>query len=91
MLTAYIRAAMHKATYKILDDDGTFFGSIPECPGVWANEKTLEACRDDLQGALESWIVTGLRWRDTLPVLDGIDLNVSLEVVEENEAEEVEA
>jgi len=45
MLTAYIRAAMHQACYEIIEDDGSFYGSIPAVPGVWANAQTLEACR----------------------------------------------
>lgn len=39
---------MHKATYELLDD-GTFYGEIPECQGMWANAATLKACREDLQ------------------------------------------
>ncbi|MDR9769516.1 hypothetical protein [Acetomicrobium sp.] len=47
VLTAFVETAMHEAGYKMLED-GTFFGEIPSCPGVWANEKTLELCRDVL-------------------------------------------
>ncbi|MBC6481940.1 MAG: type II toxin-antitoxin system HicB family antitoxin [Hormoscilla sp. GM7CHS1pb] len=79
MLTNYIRAAMTGATYELLDD-GTFYGEIPECPGVWGNAETLEACREDLQDALEGWIILGLRLGHTLPIVDGIDLNFSKEV-----------
>jgi len=79
MLTNYIRAAMISATYELLDD-GTFYGEIPDCPGVWGNAETLEACREDLQDALEGWIILGLRLGHTLPIVDGIDLNFSKEV-----------
>lgn len=79
MLTHYINTAMHKATYELLED-GTFYSEIPECPGVWANAVTLEACRDDLQETLEGWIILGLRLGHTLPILDGINLNVQKEV-----------
>ncbi|MEH1780832.1 MAG: type II toxin-antitoxin system HicB family antitoxin [Nostoc sp.] len=71
MLTNYIRRAMHKATYELLED-GIFYGEIPECQGVWANAATLEACREDLQDALEGWIILGLRLGHTLPILDSI-------------------
>jgi len=37
ILTAFVETAMHEARYKMLED-GTFFGEIPSCPGVWANE-----------------------------------------------------
>ena len=60
MLTEYIQAAMRRATYEILEDDRTFFGRIPGFDGVWANEATLEACREELQSALEDWIVFSL-------------------------------
>src|SRR5207302_77693 len=76
MLTEYIRAAMRQAQYKLLPQDNTFFGHIPAYQGVWASEPTLEACRDELQSALEDWILFGLAMRDPLPVIDGIDLNV---------------
>jgi predicted RNase H-like HicB family nuclease len=78
MLTDYIRAAMHHARYEILEDDATFYGSIPECVGVWANEPTLEACREELQSALEDWILLGLRLGHTIPVIDDIDVNAGV-------------
>jgi len=74
VLTAFVETAMHEAKYKMLED-GTFFGEIPSCPGVWANEKTLEACRDVLREVLEEWLILKLRDRDLLPKIGGIDLN----------------
>lgn len=47
MLKNYIRAAMGKARYEILPDDGTFYGEIPGFEGVYANADTLETCRDE--------------------------------------------
>jgi hypothetical protein len=47
MLTRYIQAAMRHAQYEMLDDK-TFYGSISGFEGVWANEATLEACREEL-------------------------------------------
>lgn len=76
MLSKYIHAAMHLAHYEFLDD-GTFFGTIPNFEGLWANAETLEACRDELQSVLEGWILVGLYHRDRLPVVDNIDLTVS--------------
>ena len=49
MLTQYIQAAMQQAKYEIFPDDGTFYGEIPICEGVYANAATLEACRAELQ------------------------------------------
>ena len=56
MLTAYITAAMARARYRIIDD-GTYFGEIPGLRGVWADAKTLEASRSELQEVLEDWLV----------------------------------
>ena len=44
MIRKYIAAAMAKAEYKILSDDGSFYGEIPGFQGVWANNDTLEEC-----------------------------------------------
>lgn len=77
MLTNYIQAAMHQATYELIED-GTFYGRIPNCQGVWANTETLEACRDELRDVLEGWIILGLRLDHTLPIIDGINLTPEL-------------
>jgi predicted RNase H-like HicB family nuclease len=81
MLTIYIQTAMKHATYEILED-GTFYGEIPPCPGVFFNATTLPACLEGLQEVLEGWIALGLRFGHTLPTIDGIDPNPSLEAVE---------
>ena len=74
MLTRYLQVAMHIAIYKILED-GTFFGEIPGLQGVYANSKTLEDCRDELQDVFKDWVLLGLHLQHSIPVLDGIDLN----------------
>jgi predicted RNase H-like HicB family nuclease len=79
MITAYIQAAMRHAHYEILEDNEGFYGEIPSFQGVWANETTLEVCREELQSALEDWIVVGLCLGHTLPIVDGLDLNVVTE------------
>ena len=76
MLTAYIRAAMKRVQYEKLED-GSYYGEIPGFQGVWGNAPSLEACRDELQEVLEDWILLGLRLGHPLPVVDGIDLNVT--------------
>jgi len=74
MLTQYIQAAMMKATYELLED-GSFYGEIRPCTGVYANADTLEACRTDLQEGLEGWIVLGLRLGHTIPRIDNVSLD----------------
>ena len=72
MLTAYIQAAMRHAHYEMIGETEPFYGSIPLCSGVWANGKTLEDCREELQSVLEDWIVLGLRLGHAIPVIEGI-------------------
>jgi predicted RNase H-like HicB family nuclease len=79
MLIEYVQAAMRQAKYKILEDE-TFFGNIPGFEGLWASADTLEGCREELQSALEDWILLGLRLGHSLPVVAGIDLTARLEV-----------
>jgi predicted RNase H-like HicB family nuclease len=78
MLTEYIRAAMHQARYEILSDS-TFYGEIPGFQGVYANAKTLEGCREELQEVLEGWIILGLQLGHSLPVIDNITLTIQQE------------
>jgi predicted RNase H-like HicB family nuclease len=80
MLSAYIQAAMKRAKYEILEDDGTYYGEIPGFQGVWSNAKILEGCREELQEVLEEWIVLGLRLGHKLPVIEGIQLTDKLKV-----------
>lgn len=79
MLTKYIQAALHRATYELLED-GTFYAEVPELQGLYANAPTLEACREELKDSLEEWIVLGLQLGHSLPVLDGISLSFKKDV-----------
>jgi len=74
MLSEYIGKQLKKARYKIIED-GTYFGEIPGLKGVWANAKNLEDCRDELESALEDWVVFCLHQGDNIP-----DLNIGLKV-----------
>jgi predicted RNase H-like HicB family nuclease len=78
MLTEYVQAALREAHYELMES-GRFFGSIPSCHGAWGEGATLEECREELRGALESWIAVGLRFGHHLPAVGGIDINVKAE------------
>lgn len=67
---------MHRAKYEILSDDGSFYGEIPGCEGVYANAATLEDCREELQEVLEEWIFLHLADNTPLPVINGMKLSV---------------
>jgi predicted RNase H-like HicB family nuclease len=75
MLSEYFNAAMRQAEYEIIEEDGTFYGRIPGFVGVWAGEKTLEECRNELKSVLEDWILVKL-WDndDDIPVLGKLSL-----------------
>ncbi len=76
MLTRYIRAAMRQARYEIIEDDGTFYGHISAIPGVWANAKTLEACREELESVLEGWLLLSIADHSPIPEIDGNRLEI---------------
>jgi predicted RNase H-like HicB family nuclease len=76
MLTTYLKAAMKKAKYEILQDDNTFYGEIPGFDGVYANADNLEVCRDELEEVLEEWILFRVSRNLPLPQIDGIQLKI---------------
>jgi predicted RNase H-like HicB family nuclease len=76
MLLDYINAAMRHATYEILSDDGSYYGEIPACKGVYANASDLETCRNQLHEVLEDWILFRIYKNLPLPEIDGFDLTV---------------
>lgn len=79
MLRLYIQAAMDRARYEILQDDGSYYGEIPDCAGVYANERTLEDCRRELESVLEDWILFRVSRSLELPEIAGLRLEVGKE------------
>ncbi len=75
MLSQYIQAAMRQAKYKILPDDGSYYGEIPGFQGVWANAELLGDCRDELLEVLEQWIIFRLSKKLSLPTVNGLKLS----------------
>ncbi len=76
MILEYLQAALRHARYEILPEDGTFYGAIPECPGVYANSSTLEDCREELREVLDEWVLFRVHRRLPLPTIDGIELTI---------------
>jgi predicted RNase H-like HicB family nuclease len=77
MLLEYIQAGLRHAKYEILQDDGTYYGEIPECNGVYGNADTLEECREQLQAVLEDWVLLRVHRNLPIPAIDGIELRIS--------------
>ncbi|MEA2061583.1 MAG: type II toxin-antitoxin system HicB family antitoxin [Thermodesulfobacteriota bacterium] len=76
MLLEYIQAALNHAKYEILPDDGSYYGEVPECNGVYANSDTLEVCREELREVLEEWVLFRIYRNLPIPVIDGISLDI---------------
>ncbi len=71
MLTSYLDKKLKAAKYKRLKD-GSYFGEIAGLRGVWANARSMGACRKELQEVLEDWLVLKVRDRETIP---GLQIN----------------
>ena len=67
MILQYVRVALERAHYEIIDDPEPYYGEIAECKGVWATGKTLEECRRNLEQVLEGWIVVRLQRGLSIP------------------------
>ena len=76
MLRDYIRAALERAHYEIIEDAEPFYGEVPELRGVWATGETLEACRDALESTIEGWLL--VRLSHNLSILEVGGFTVSL-------------
>jgi predicted RNase H-like HicB family nuclease len=74
MIAQYIAAAVKQAEFELMEN-GRYFATIPACKGCWAEGATIEECRAELPDVLESWLLLGLQFHHTLPVIDGMDLN----------------
>ena len=74
MITQYIAAAMKQSEFELMEN-GRYFATIPACNGCWVEGATIEECRAELPEALESWLLLGLQFRYSLPIIGGIDLN----------------
>jgi len=76
MLTEYLKAAMAKARYELLEGGEGFYGEIPGFQGVFAQADSLEACRDELASTLEDWLLFRISRQLPIPVVAGLDLTV---------------
>ncbi len=81
MIRQYIDSAMDEAKYEILSDDESFYGEIPDCRGVYANAKSLEKCRKELEETLEEWILFRIHKNLSIPVINKIELKIRETVV----------
>jgi predicted RNase H-like HicB family nuclease len=76
MLTEYIAAAMGKAKWDILSDDGSIYAEIPALPGVYSNNVHLEECLQELREVLEERIILSINHHLPLPNINGMEIRV---------------
>lgn len=74
MICDYIRVALEKAHYDLIDDEEPYYGEIAELPGVWATGKTLEECRRKLAEVIEGWILVRTRQGLEIQELAGVSI-----------------
>lgn len=74
LLAEYIEVAMRESVYEILEDDGSYFGTVPGFQGAWANADTVEECRRELAEVLEGWTVLGIERGHPIPNLPLVSL-----------------
>ncbi len=81
MLTDSFDAVMRHATYEVIED-GSYYGHIATAnlTSLWANEQTLEACRDELKSVVEDWLIFALERHRPIPTIDGIRLTANATV-----------
>jgi predicted RNase H-like HicB family nuclease len=69
---SYIQAALSRAVYEVLPDDGSIYGEIPGFQGVYSNAQTQEACAMELAEVLEEWLHIGLSRGQPVPAIPGV-------------------
>jgi predicted RNase H-like HicB family nuclease len=82
IITEYMDNAIREAQYEKIED-GQIYGSLPSCPGVWAEGETIKEVRKELREALEMWIVLKLKDNDPMPEIGGVKLG-DFEEAEDN-------
>lgn len=68
----YIQAALRRAKYEILPDDGSYYGEVSGIPGAYANAATLESCRGELREVLAEWVLFRIQQHLSLPTIDSV-------------------
>ena len=76
MLTEYLRAALDRAHYEIIEDEEPYYGDIPGLDGVWTTGHTLEECRRNLADALEDWVLSSIAKGLPIPPVGQVSLRL---------------
>ncbi len=74
MISEYLQAAMRKARYEFLPNDGIYYGEIPGFDGVYASSANLEDCRAELLQVLEDWLLLSIHKNLSVPVIGNLSM-----------------
>ena len=74
LVSAYASAAAKHAYGRSLDA-GSWFVSVAVLKGVWGEGPTFEEARGELELAILDWVAVRRANHQTIPVVDGFDLN----------------
>lgn len=77
MLNDFILAALRHAKYEVLENEN-IYAEIPGLQGVWAEGKTVEEYQNELVEVIEGWLFLKLKDGDSIPIIEGVDLNIKL-------------
>ena len=72
----YVRLALSHAKFS-QNEDGSWTVQIPVLPGCVTWGATRSEAVEMAKDAIEAWIMTALRFRDEVPVIDGCSLQHS--------------
>ena len=75
MVSEYVQAALNRALSETIDRD-TVCGTVPGLPGVLATGRSLEACRTELVGVIEEWILVRVSQGLRIPRIGGARVEV---------------
>ncbi len=81
MIQEYIKAALSKAHYEIIDDEEPYYGEVLGLKGVWATGKTLEECRLKLSEVIEGWIIIRLKKNLPIPAIGRCTIKIPQKMV----------
>ncbi len=66
MINDYIQKQLAKAVYTKLED-GSVYGEIKNCKGVWASAPSIAICKTELAEVLEEWLLLKVYTREKVP------------------------
>ena len=83
-LKEYVKEILKSAEYKKDNETDCVVAVASILPGCMTQGGNFEEARDDLIDAIELWITVGLREREDMPVVNGVMLAPSIEVLDES-------